>query len=80
MTPKEGTFPMLCSWFKDSLQSGKCQKKDLIGMMLMDRMKMRSEFYLNPKTDQCVGLVVYSSSSKTCLSDEGNKLLLENER
>ena len=48
-------------------------------MMLMDRMKLRSEFYLNPKTNQCVGLAVDSASRKICLSDEVHKLLLEDE-
>ena len=49
-------------------------------MILMDRMKLRSEFYLNPKTDQYVGFVVDSTSNKICLADEVQKLLLDDEK
>ena len=46
----------------------------------MDRMKLRSELYLNPKTDQCVCLVVNNFSNKKYLAHEVQKLLLDDEK
>ena len=46
----------------------------------MDRMKLRSELYLNTKTEKCVGLVLDSSSNKISLANEVQKLLAGNEK
>ena len=71
---------MLCSWYKYSIQKIKHEKRDLIVMILMDRMKLISELYLNPKTKQCFGLVIDSSSNKIYLADEVQIFLVNDEK
>ena len=59
MTPEEGDFPKTCSWFYDAFKKiYGLELNGLIRHMLCDRLKLRSEFYFNPTTNYCDGIVV----------------------
>jgi hypothetical protein len=59
MTPKEGTFPRCYGWFRDEFfTTGVAAEGDCYGHIVCDEMKLKSDFYWNPSTHQCVGIVV----------------------
>jgi hypothetical protein len=59
MTPKEGTFPRCYGWFYDEFfATNIATEADRVGHIVCDEMKLRSDFYWNPATHKCVGIVV----------------------
>ena len=72
MTPKEGTFPMIYAWFRDEFMNG--SSDPVYGHIMCDEMKLRSDFYWNPKNRKCVRIVVEGDKDRISLADEVAKL------
>ena len=73
MTPKEGTFPPLFGWLKDTIVD-QAKVTPVIGHINVDEMKLKSDFYFNPKNGSSAGIVVNDISQRIDLADEVLKL------
>ncbi len=61
MTPKEGTFPRCYGWYQDEFLSSAgahVTESDFYGHIMCDEMKLKLDFYWNPATHKCVGIVI----------------------
>ena len=63
---------MIYAWFRDEFMNG--SSDPVYGHIMCDEMKLRSDFYWNPKNRKCVGIVVEGDKDRISLADEVAKL------
>ena len=80
MTPEEGTFPRCYGWFDDEYLSQSKNELDFHGHIMCDEMKLKSDFYWNPATHKCVGIVVSGEfEQRIDLADEVSKMFADSQ-